>query len=120
MSYHVTEHNINEITTKKVVASRKMGERLEVVMHTNSGTITLLLNEEQVDAIQYRDSEPTNSEDQVGEARDFIYSIIKHESPVVESEIEEIVKVALKGGYRFDVSVFAEAFGRSKLGVEDI
>ena len=46
--------------------------------------------------------------------RDFIYRITKDDakSPVSEAEVEEIARCALRGGYKFNTSAFAEAFGR--------
>ena len=56
MSYQVDEDNIAEITTEKVIPSKKMGERIKVVFYSVSGTITLYLTEEQVQAIQHKDN----------------------------------------------------------------
>ena len=56
MSYQVDEHNIAEITTQQVTPSKKMGERIKLVFQSNSGTITLYLTEEQVQAIQHNDN----------------------------------------------------------------
>lgn len=63
MSYQVDEYDIVEITTEKVTPSRKMGERLKVVLYSNSGTVTLYLTEEQVQAIQHieDDQEPMSA-----------------------------------------------------------
>jgi len=56
MSYQVEELNVSEITTKKVTPSRKIGERIKVVLYSDSGTITLYLTKEQVQAIQHKDN----------------------------------------------------------------
>lgn len=62
MSYQVDEYDIVEITTEKVTPSRKLGERLKVVLYSNSGTITLYLTEEQVQTIQYVEDEEDDQE----------------------------------------------------------
>jgi len=52
MSYQVNETNVDEITTKKVTPSRKIGQRTRVVFYSRSGTITLYLTDEQLQEIQ--------------------------------------------------------------------
>lgn len=48
MTYQIDELNIAEITSEKVIVSSKVGERIKVMLHSNSGVITLYLTEGQI------------------------------------------------------------------------
>lgn len=56
----------------------------------------------------------------VGGVRDFIYRITQDDanSPISKSEIEDIARCAINGGYRLDVDSFTAAYGRFKLGMD--
>lgn len=47
-----------------------------------------------------------------GKVREFIYAVVNRlEGPVIESEIENLVRCALDGGYKFELTEILTAHG---------